>query len=189
MSINLWLQCNLILHLSAFQRHPDFFSVPFVLQSSTLTKSQSDFIYRTGKRSKRYANLKMTTAITANALKKISFMHSSTFWVPSSLGLSLFKFLLTLLMVYLNLLTAQESQTKLKPKPVFNTLVIQKGTLWLANWYMTEKRTARPVPAIPADNWVRNWVISGPDFFSECTAVLLTFSSAMKVRRLSQALK
>lgn len=51
----------------------------FLSYNHQLNQKLGQVLFTGRERSKHYANLKMTTAITANALKKISFIHSSTF--------------------------------------------------------------------------------------------------------------
>ncbi|KAL5059356.1 hypothetical protein RYX36_030960 [Vicia faba] len=55
-----------------------------------------------------------------------------------------------------SLFTPQESQTSPKPNPVLKTLDAQKGTLLQASLQITDSTTSRPVPAMPAENWVRS---------------------------------
>jgi hypothetical protein len=54
---------------------------------------------------------------------------------------------------------------------------------------MTEKRRARPVPAMPTESWFRSKGSSGPDFLRDKTAVFSCRLSIIKDRRLSHALK
>lgn len=65
-------------------------------------------------------------------------------------------FLLTLTIVALSLFTAPESQTNPNPNPVLNKLEAQKVDLPQARLHITDSRTARPVPAMPAENCVRS---------------------------------
>lgn len=137
-----------------------------------------------------HANLSTATAIIAAALKKTSLtLLSTSLMISFSLDPALLEFLLTWIMVSLSLFTAQESQTRPNPNPVFSSLVVQKGTLPPAALQMTEKITARPVPAIPAENWVRSCGSSGPDFFRESIVAFPCLLCTSTDRRLSQAWK
>lgn len=97
-------------------------------------------------------------------------------------------FRLTNTSVELSLLMAQESQTSPKPNPVLISFDAQKGTLAQATLQSTEKRTAIPVPAMPAENRSRSSGSSGPAFLSERMVDLPSrFLSMSRDSRLSHA--
>ncbi|KAF2298650.1 hypothetical protein GH714_024494 [Hevea brasiliensis] len=120
-----------------------------------------------------HASFSTAIAIKVAALKYTSLMLLSTLLsISSSFRPNLLAFLLVQTIVSLSLFTAQESQTSPNPNPVLKSLDAQNGTLPQATLHATEKRTARPVPAMPAENLVNSAGSSGPDFFNDRIAVL-----------------
>ena len=127
-------------------------------------------------------NFNAVIAKRVMALKRISFMHFCILTATTSSSIFMLLGLLKMLaMVSRKPLTAQESQKNPNPTLVLNSRAEAKGVLMpVAILHITDRRIAKPVPAMPIEHCVKSSVISGPAFFSErIVELLLSLSSKM----------